>query len=144
MTHKPLDSYEPYPRHMRKYLSRYGFHFSKRAYEFACESMLDAAKTRETGRPVKVKPYTKEQVDNLLNAVGIELKNKVLYDYVFAATMCRADYFGSSVPDERHLAMFVRDYVDDPDASTETPFRRWLATNVGNGTPVELSELLDN
>ena len=143
MKHTPLDSYESFPRPMRQYLSRYGFHFSKRAYELACDSMIDAAKTRELNKPVKVKPYTREQVDNLLNAVGIELKNKVLYDYVFAATMCRADYFGSSVPDERHLALFVRDYVDDPDGSDEIPFRRWLATNVGNGTPIDFSDLLD-
>lgn len=128
---------------MRQYLSRYGFHFSKRAYEFACESMIDAAQTRAMNKRVRVSPYTKEQVDSLLRAAGIDLQNKVLYDYVYVATMCRADYLNSSIPDERHLAMFVRDYCDDPDASDETPFRRWLATNVGNGTPIDFSDLLD-
>ena len=122
------------------YLSFYGFHFSKKAYEYACEGLY---KTTQ-GQMVAVEAYSKDEVDGMLKKHGIELDNKILYDYVYVATMGKADYLGSSIPDEAHLAKFVKDYVDDADATSETPFRRWLATEVGNGRPVEFRDLLDN
>lgn len=71
----------------------------------------------------------------------IELKNKIMHDYVFAATMCKADYLGSSIEDEQHLIKYVKDTVDDVDASDETTFRRWVATMVGNGIPIDWYEI---
>ena len=65
-----------------------------------------------------------------------------MYDYVFVATMCKADYLGSSIKDENHLALYVKDTIDDVDASNETTFRRWLATMIGNGMPIDWDELL--
>ena len=47
-----------------------------------------------------------------------------MYDYVFVATMCKADYLGSSIKDENHLVLYVKDTIDDVDASNETTFRR--------------------
>lgn len=32
--------------------------------------------------------------------------------------------------------------LDDVDASNETTFRRWLATMIGNGMPIDWDELL--
>lgn len=71
----------------------------------------------------------------------VKLKNKVMYDYVFAATMCKADYLGNSITDEEHLAKYVKDTVDDVDASDETTFRRWVATMIGNGSPIDWYEI---
>lgn len=82
-----------------------------------------------------------EQVDKLLKDNNIELKNKIMYDYVFAATMCKADYLGSSILNENYLAMYVKDTIDDVDASTETTFRRWVATMIGNGIPIDWYEI---
>ena len=64
-----------------------------------------------------------------------------MYDYVFAATMCKTDYLGSSIVNEEYLAKYVKDVVDDPDASDETTFRRWVATMIGNGEPIDWSEI---
>ena len=88
------------------------------------------------GRKIKVQTLSKENVDELLKRYGINLDNKHGYDYVFAANMCKADYLGSSVPDEQHLALFVKDYVDDPDGYPELPFTRFYADCIGTGTPI--------
>lgn len=98
-------------------------------------------KNTKTNINEKVIGYTKEQVDKLLEDNNIELKNKIMYDYVFAATMCKADYLGSSILNENYLAMYVKDTIDDVDASTETTFRRWVATMIGNGIPIDWYEI---
>lgn len=98
-------------------------------------------KNLKTNREEKVQPYSKEEVDEILDKYNIEIKNKLMHDYVFTATMCKADLLGKSVPDEEHLAMYVKDTVDDVDASDETTFRRWVATMVGNGIPIDWYEI---
>jgi hypothetical protein len=90
-----------------------------------------------SGKKIKIQTLTKENVDELLKRYGIVLDNKHGYDYVFAANMCKADYLGSSVPDEQHLALFVKDYVDDPDGYPELPFTRFYADCIGTGTPID-------
>lgn len=139
-TRIPLDIRDEMPRDMRRYISEYGFHFTKRAYLYAADKMrkFNAA----TGKLEKVEPYTKDQVDEMLVKYGIKIENSEMYDYVYVAQMCRMDYLKSSVPDEQHLALFVKDYCGDPDASSETAFRRWMATMVGNGEPIDWSDLV--
>ncbi len=85
---------------------------------------------------------SKEEVDTLLTKHGVTLSNKKGYDYVFAANMCKADYLGSSIPDEKHLALFVKDYVDDGDGYEELPFTRFYADCIGSGTPIEWEDML--
>lgn len=65
-----------------------------------------------------------------------------MYDYVYAALMCKADYLGSSIEDEKHLAIYIKDTIDDYDASDETTFRRWVATMIGNGNPIDWYEII--
>ncbi len=81
----------------------------------------------------KIEPITKEQIDKLLKTNGIELKHDNGYDCVYVANMARADYWGSSIADEQHLALFVGDFIDDEDAyraALHTIFRR--PDRVGN------------
>lgn len=131
---KPLDIYDDMPRAMKRYISNYGWHFNKDAYEYALESMRDRNNSR-------LKPFSKEQVDSLLKAHGVEIENKNLYDYVYIASMCMADYYGSCIKDDKSMCLYIKDTVDDIDASDETTFRRWVATMVGNGRPIEWDEL---
>ena len=56
--------------------------------------------------------------------------------------MCKADYLGSSVPDEQHLALFVKDYVDDPDGYPELPFTRFYGDCIGTGTPIPWEDVI--
>lgn len=136
----PLDIYDDMPRDMKRYIREYGWNFTKRAYEYAAKQMrkLNSA----TGKLEKIEPYTKDQVDEMLTKHGIKIENNVMYNYVFVATMAKADYYKSSLPDEKSLCLFVKDYIDDVDASPETAFRRWIATCIGNGEPVDWSDLV--
>lgn len=47
---------------------------------------------------------TKQQVEEKLSQQGIKLEYNKLYDFVYVANMCKADYLGGSVPnDDLHL-----------------------------------------
>ena len=130
-----LDDREEFPIGLEKYLSMYGWHFSKKLCNFAVSNMR-----KDSGE--KIAPITKEALDLLLAKNGIELDNKFGYDYVFVANMCKADYLGSSVPDEAHLAKFVKDYCDDPDGYSELPMTRFYADIIGKGIPVIWEDML--
>ena len=130
-----LDDREEFPTGLEKYLSMYGWHFSKKLCNFAVSHMK-----KDNGE--RIAPITKEALDLLLAKNGIELDNKFGYDYVFVANMCKADYLGSSVPDEAHLAKFVKDYCDDPDGYKELPMTRFYADTIGKGIPIIWEDML--
>lgn len=134
----PLDVRESMPPAMKKYIDNYGWHFNKLAYYYAVEFMYKH--NDKTDRDEKVKYFSKEDVDTILKEYNIELKNKIMYDYVYVATMCKADY-SKSISTKEALAMFVKETVDDVDASDETTFRRWVATMIGNGIPIDWNEI---
>lgn len=139
MKHIPLDVHDDMPIGMKRYINNFGWHFNKKAYEYATKLMFK--RNPKTNKDENIKPYTKDEVEVLLNQYNIELKTKIMYDYVFAATMYKADYLGSSIEDEEHLIKYVKDTIDDVDASNETTFRRWVATMIGNGLPIDWYEI---
>lgn len=122
------------------YIDAYGWHFSKKACEYAVSLMKK--KTPSSTKAEKIEPWTKEQVEDLLKRNNITLNNNKLYDFVFVANMARAYYMGSSIKDEQHLALFIKDYIDDVDASDEITFRRWLASLVANDEHIEWTDIL--
>lgn len=95
-----------------------------------------------TNKLERIDPYTKEQIDEMLKKYNITLEHNVGMDYCFVANMAKADYLKSSIPDEHHLALFVKDYIDDPDAGDGTTMRRWYATMIANGEVVEWDDML--
>ena len=129
-----LDMYDDLPKSMRKYLMHNGWHFNKSLCEFAVSLM------RKHGK--KLDPISKENVDKLLEQHKIQLDNNVGYDYVFVANMCKADYYGSSITDDRHVALYIKDTIDDEDAADGTTMRRWYATMVANGVMVNWDDSL--
>lgn len=139
MKRQSLDIYDDMPKAMKRYISNYGWHFNRLAYEFAVKQMV---KKDSAGKEVGVVMPTKEDVEQKLKNYNIKLENNTLYDAAFVWCMGSADYLGSSITDEAHLAKYVRDTIDDVDASPETTFRRWLATMVGNGQPVDWEDLV--
>ena len=138
----PLDAYELdyMPKAQKIYLMHHGWHFDKNAYEYAASMMRRINKS--TGKLEKVPRYTKEEVDSLLRKYSIEVEEKGGYDYVYVTQMCKADLYGSSIPDEQHLAMYVKDVCDDADMAEGTIMRKWYASMVAMGEPVEWEELL--
>ena len=94
-----LDLYEDLPKAMRTYLMHNGWHFNISLCNFAISLMKKQGK--------RLDPISKENVDKLLEQYKILLDNNVGYDYVFVANMCKADYFGSSITDDKHVALYI-------------------------------------
>ncbi len=104
-----LDTYDKMPLAMKNYLSLYGWHFSKKMCEWAVSKMEVENKT--TKQKEKLVPIKKEEVEELLKKYGIKLEKDAGYDCVYVANMAKADYYKSSIMDEAHLALFVKDYI---------------------------------
>lgn len=56
--------------------------------------------------------------------------------------MCKSDYLGSSVQDEQHVALFVKDYLDDPDGYKGLPFTRYYADTEALGLPIIWEDMM--
>lgn len=129
-----LDVNDNMPKFMRKYLANYGWHFNKSLCEYAISLMRKKGKQME--------PVSKDYIDKLLQQYDIKLENNIGHDYVFVGNMCKADYYGSSIIDEKHFALYIKDTIDDEDASDGTTMRRWYATMVANGVMVDWDDSL--
>ena len=138
MSRERFTQYDDYPRDMLAYLRNYGPHFNRKLCDFAVSRM----RKEESGSMRRIEPYTKDQVDNIMRTYGLETVNGQLYDETYVANMCKTDYFGSSVPDETHLAKYVLDTIDDPDGTDGQVFNRWYADMCYNGIAIEWSDML--
>lgn len=126
--------YDLKPAAMINYLRYNGPHFSEKLCEFASSQMI------RDGKPIK--PFSKEEVDNILKANNITLKNNALHDYVFVANMAKADYLGKSIPNEKYLAMYIKDVIDDEDGYDGLPFSRWYSDMSRKGKPIDWNNYL--
>ena len=138
MYQKSMGSYDEIPEGMKVYINNYGCHFNKKLCKEAASRMY----TQNGVRKEYITPYTKEQVDEMLESYGIKLKRNKLYDAVYVANMCLSDYLNKSVPDEQHLAMYIKDTIDDPDAEEGFIFNRWYADQVFMSKPIEWEDML--
>lgn len=138
MRRNALDIYDDMPHDMYVYISNNGWHFTKKAAEWASSRMR---KKNSSGKGEKITPYTKEQVDEMLKKYGIELENDTLYDKVYLANMIKADYLGGSIIDEARMAMHIKETLDDFDASDDAVFRCWVAKMIGKGEPIDWEEI---
>ena len=120
------------------YMRNYGPHFNRKLYEFATSLMTKI----EAGVEKRVNPYTKENIEAVMTNTGIKVKNAQLYDAAYVATMCKADFLGSSITDERHLALYVKDVIDDVDAPDGLVFNRWYADMCYKGIAIDWEEML--
>lgn len=129
-----LDIYDKRPAAMVNYLSHYGWHFSKKMCEFA------VGKMKKDGK--RLSPITKDKLKELLQAYDVTVENDVVYDAIYVVNMAKADFYGSSIPDEKHLAMFVKDYLDDEDGYDGIVFSRFYIDTVKKGLPIDWEEML--
>lgn len=135
---KSLTDYDVYPEDMLVYLRNYGPHFNRKLYEFAAKQMTKMVDNKE----VSIIPYTKEQVDKLLKDNNVRVVNNVLYDACYSCAMGMADFMGSSITDEKHLALYVKDVIDDFDAPDGLIFNRFIADAAFKGIPIDWEEML--
>lgn len=135
-----MDIRDKRPEEMEAYLSNFGWHFNKKMCDFAVSLMKKI--NPATGKKERIEPISKEKVEELLTKYGVKLDNNSLYDFVYVANMGKADFFKSSIPDEQHLAVYVKDVIDDPDTPDGTTMRRWYATMIAAGEPIEWDEMI--
>ena len=112
------------PEDMKTYLSYYGMNFSKKLYEFAVSNMR---RESADGKMEKVKPMSADELKSLLSKHKIEIEHNDLYNALYLAAMVKADYWGSSIEDEEHLAKYIEDTLCDVDAAEGQVFARYLA-----------------
>jgi hypothetical protein len=130
-----LDTYDTMPKAMRAYLSNYGWHFNKKLCEWAISMMRDRNKA-------KLPLYDREKVESILKQNGIEITTDKLYDAMYVLHMARADFMGSSIADEAHLAKYVGDYINDPDGYDGIALTRFYADCIGKGIGIEWEDVL--
>ena len=130
--------YDEYPEAMLAYMRHYGPHFNKKLCSFAVSKMTK--KVNGVEKPIK--PFSKDEVMGILRGHGVELKNDQLHDSTFVANMCKADFMGSSIIDEQHLAKYVKDVIDDDDAYDGIVFNRWYADMSYTGIAIDWEEML--
>lgn len=133
-------SYDEYPEAMLAYMRHYGPHFNRKLFEFAVSKMKIYDDSNDDTK--NIVPISKQDVDNILRNYSIKLKNNQLYDAAYVANMCKADFFGSSITDEKHMALYIKDVIDDVDAIDGTVFNRWYADTCYSGIAIDWEEML--
>lgn len=123
------------PEGFADYMATYGGHFSKKMCQWAVSMMRD-------DNDEKIEPWTKEQVEDLLKRYGVELENDKGYDKVYVANMCKADYYEDAVPDENHVARYIKKSLDDPDGYDEKVFNRFMMDCMGMDIPIMWEDML--
>lgn len=138
MYHKSSGSYDEIPDGMKRYINNYGCHFNKKLCDEASSRMY-----REVnGRREYIKPYTKEQVDKLLDTYNVKIQRNKLYDAVYVANMCASDFLGKSIPSEEYLVKYIKDVLDDPDAISGYVFNRFYADSIFMDNPIEWDDMI--
>ena len=130
--------YEEYPEAMLIYLRNYGPHFNRKLFEFAVSKMYKEV----DGVEKKIRPYSKEEVDAILKLHGVKVERVQLYDAAYVANMGKADFLGSSISDEHHLALYIKDVIDDVDADDGIVFNRWYADMSYTGVAIDWETML--
>ena len=131
-------SYDEIPEGMKIYINNYGCHFNKKLCEWAVSKMCKEV----NGKEESIKSLSKEKVDSLLRNFGIKVERDKLYDSVYVANMCVADFLGKSIPDEYHMALYVKDVIDDVDAEEGYVFNAFYAKCMFNNEPIDWEEFI--
>lgn len=128
------------PSDMKRYIRHFGMHFNSKLYAFAASTMH--RKVKGSDRTEKMKPIEKSKFEELLKKYNITLEYDELYDGVFVYTMAMSDFFESSLPTEKEVMAFVKDYVDDVDQNDGFIFNRWVADMYLAGKPIDWDDFI--
>lgn len=131
-----LDFYDILPAGMEAYLASHGHHFSRPMLEWAVSMMIGRNGARSEA------PDRKE-FDNIMRSYGQELdRSHGYYDGIYVWCMAKSDYMGSSITDEQHLAMFVKDYIDDIDGNPTRAFDEFYINCIAKGIDIPWEDLI--
>lgn len=129
-----LTQYDIKPEGMINYLRYNGPHFSKKLAEWAISKM------KKDGKPLQA--TSKQDIDKVMQALNISINNNMLYDYVYVFNMAKADFYGSSLENEKQLAKYVKDYIDDEDGYDGIAFNRFLADCARKGIAIDWESMI--
>lgn len=135
-----LDSYGKFPSGMAEYMELNNWAFSKKLADWAISKMKK--KNPQTGREEPLTPMTKEQVDEMLKKYNVKLEKDNGYDSYWCANMAMADYMKSSISDEQHLALFLKDFIDDTDGYEGKCLTTFYANCIGKGVVIPWESLI--
>lgn len=131
-----LDYYDILPKGMDAYLASHGRHFSKPMLEWAVGMMRD-----RNNRTVPVPD--KKQLDTLMSQHGVSLEhNDGFYDASYVWAMIKADYYGSSISDDTHALLYIKDYIDDPDGNPTRAFDEFYANCLAKGIDIPWEDMI--
>lgn len=117
------------------YLAEMGWHFNEKACKYAVQYLKD-----RNGKPVK--PYSKEEVDDLLKRQNVTLDNNKGWDYVYVASMAKSDMDGSPLADDRSIANYIKIVIDDADAADGEVMACWYVKMIFRHIPVDWAMFL--
>ena len=89
-----------------------------------------------------IKPYSKEEVDDLLRRQGVTLAKNKEWDYVYVASMARSDMEGSPLADDRSIANYIKIVIDDADAADGEIMGCWYTKMIFRNIPVNWAALI--
>lgn len=118
-----------------EYVDQYGLHFNRKLYEWAVSQMTDRNGNR-------IQPMTKDQVTDFLRTNGVSLENAKGLDAAYVLAMARADYYGSSIKDDAHLSLFVKDFMEDSDGTDTKAFDHFVVDCRAKGEPIFWEDVL--
>lgn len=122
-----------------EYVNKYGHHFNKHTLNFAVSQMyyLD-----NEGNEVDITPSGESDLHKLMEIYGITIQNYHLYDCLYVLNMAKADFLDSSIEDDKHLILYVKDLIDDPDGYEGLVFNRWCADLKGKGIEINWHDFI--
>lgn len=129
-----LTQYDIKPQGMINYLRYNGPHFSKRLADWAISKM------KKNGKALQ--PSSKQEIDRAMQSLNLSIENNILYDYVYVYNMAKADFFGSSLENDKQLAKYVKDYIDDEDGYDGIAFNRFLADCARKGLAIDWESMI--
>ena len=123
-----------------EYIAHYGPHFNEKLCEWAVSMMTK--RDPITRASVKMSMIGREEVLAMLHRYGVDTSSYDCYDAVYVANMAKADYLGSSIADETHLALFVKDYLTDIDGYEGKVFYRFLTDCKCRGLDISWEDVM--
>lgn len=123
------------PSAKEMYIVEMGWHFNEKACQYAVQYLKD-----RNNKPIK--PYSKEEVDELLKKQNVTLQNNKGWDYVYVANMAKSDMDGSPLADDKSIANYVKIVIDDVDAADGEIMGCWYVKMIFRHIPVDWAMFL--
>ena len=123
------------PSAKEMYIAEMGWHFNERACQYAVQYLKD-----RNNKPIK--PYSKEEVDELLKKQNVTLEKNKGWDYVYVANMAKSDMDGSPLADDKSIANYIKIVIDDADAADGEIMACWYVKMIFRHIPVDWAMFL--